>query len=212
MPSPSFLPFLSPMLALSGPLPERNDDFAYEFKWDGMRGIVALDHGRIRVTSRHGRDFTTHFPELQEFADATRRQRLLLDGEIICADDAGKPCFATLRNRIVLRDKIKIAAAARRAPVMFMAFDLLHVAGKDLTPLPYTERRARLDGLGLRGRHWETPHRRRNHPTYDPRAEPRRRRREAAQQPLRVRPAFRRMGEDQELPDADVHGRRLHRR
>jgi len=135
----------------------RNDDFAFEFKWDGMRAIVALDRGCIRVTSRHGRDFSGHYPELQELAHAARRQRLLLDGEIICADVAGKPCFDTLRERIVLRDRNKIAAAARRAPVMFMVFDLLHANGKDLTALAYTERRARLDDLGLRGRHWETP-------------------------------------------------------
>jgi bifunctional non-homologous end joining protein LigD len=42
-------------------------------------------------------------------------------------------------------------------PARFMAFDLLWHDGRDLTELPYTERRAALEALDLNGACWQTP-------------------------------------------------------
>jgi bifunctional non-homologous end joining protein LigD len=43
------------------------------------------------------------------------------------------------------------------APLTFIAFDVLAVEGANVMGLPYSERRAVLDGLGLNGRFWRTP-------------------------------------------------------
>ena len=43
---------------------------------------------------------------------------------------------------------------AREVPVTFLAFDLLHLDGLDQTGLPYRDRRARLEELGLDGERW----------------------------------------------------------
>ena len=50
---------LAPMLATAGPLAVgRPDEWAYEFKWDGVRAIVRVEDGRPRATTRNGNDIT----------------------------------------------------------------------------------------------------------------------------------------------------------
>ena len=61
---------LAPMLATPGVLPEDGGDWAFEFKWDGVRVLLWIDGGRPRAVSRGGREITTAFPELREMAAA----------------------------------------------------------------------------------------------------------------------------------------------
>ena len=51
------------MLVSRGPLPS-GPGLAYEVKWDGIRGQVALHDGAVTVRSRPGRDCSESFPEL----------------------------------------------------------------------------------------------------------------------------------------------------
>jgi bifunctional non-homologous end joining protein LigD len=44
--------------------------------------------------------------------------------------------------------------AATHTPVTFIAFDLLHLEGQDLTGLPLVERKRHLDELHLMGPAW----------------------------------------------------------
>ena len=57
--------FVSPMLVSRGPLPT-GPSWAYEVKWDGIRGQVALREGAVTVRSRPGRDCSECFPELAD--------------------------------------------------------------------------------------------------------------------------------------------------
>ena len=61
----------------------------------------------------------------------------MLDGEVIVQDERGASDFEALQN----------ALRSRRAPLLYYAFDLLHLDGKDLRPRPLTERRALLKKL-----------------------------------------------------------------
>ncbi|MGH7777235.1 MAG: DNA polymerase ligase N-terminal domain-containing protein, partial [Candidatus Dormibacterales bacterium] len=55
---------LEPMLAKPATgLPENPERWAFEFKWDGVRAIVRLDHGSVRALSRKGEDVTRRYPE-----------------------------------------------------------------------------------------------------------------------------------------------------
>jgi len=45
---------LKPMLATARNLPPDDGSWAYEFKWDGIRALVAVDGGRARARSRTG--------------------------------------------------------------------------------------------------------------------------------------------------------------
>ena len=42
-------------------------------------------------------------------------------------------------------------------PVTYMVFDILYLEGRKLLDVPYTQRRERLEGLGLDGPNWQTP-------------------------------------------------------
>ena len=54
--------FVSPMLVSRGPLPD-GPGFAYEVKWDGIRGQVTVHEGGVTVRSRPGRDCSEWFPK-----------------------------------------------------------------------------------------------------------------------------------------------------
>ena len=73
---------------------------------------------------------------------------LQLDGELVAFDEQGRPAFYRLCRRMLHRDG--------RIPVVLVAFDVLAVEGEATLRRPFAERRERLEGLGLHGRHWQT--------------------------------------------------------
>lgn len=137
---------IEPMMAsLRHGLPHDDDRYGWEFKWDGVRAIAYVSGGQIRLLSRTGKDMTGSYPEL---AVLTRRvdAPVIVDGEII-AIGQGRPDFELLQSRMHVRhppDRL-----VRRAPVQLYLFDLLHLGGQSLLPVPYTGRRERLEELGL---------------------------------------------------------------
>lgn len=139
------VPHIEPMAAEVGELPPDDGRWAFEPKWDGMRALVELDAGTVRLRARSGRDVTVEFPELA--ALATVADHAVLDGEIVALDEAGRPSFARLQPRFGVTDPTVAAARARAIPVTFVAFDLLHLAGHDAWQLPYRDRRALLEQL-----------------------------------------------------------------
>ena len=44
----------------------------FEVKWDGIRAQLRVDHGRVTLRTRPGRDATSDFPELAELGAALR--------------------------------------------------------------------------------------------------------------------------------------------
>lgn len=148
------LPQLSPMLATLGPLPEP-PAWGYEFKWDGVRAVVYLDDGRIRVASRNERDITDSYPELRGLLSRFPRRRLILDGEIITLDPGGAPSFSLLQQRMHVRTPSPALRA--RVPVQLYVFDLLHQANQSTTDLPYTQRRQMLHDLAIDDDAAQTP-------------------------------------------------------
>src|SRR5436309_5388883 len=55
---------IEPMLARAELKPPDSKDYFYEVKWDGIRAIISLDEGAIRIRGRNGMDLTRQFPEL----------------------------------------------------------------------------------------------------------------------------------------------------
>lgn len=149
-------PRLDPMLATSGRLPSAADDeqFGYEVKWDGIRAVGYLNGGRLRLLSRSGRDVTSAFPELAP-PTVLDSHTIVLDGEIVAFDEAGKPSFGELQPRIHVRDnhvrdKAEMPRQSASSSVIgYVVFDLLHLDGHDLTGLGYRERRELLGSLGI---------------------------------------------------------------
>src|SRR6476660_9890728 len=132
------------------------DGWSYEIKWDGIRGLVALEAGRVGITSRLGNDLSDRYPGLAGLADAADAP-VLLDGEIVAFDDAGRPSFEVLQRRMHVVDARRQAQFAAEQPVAFMVFDVLWHAGTSLLDVEYLDRRGVLTSLALTGPNWQTP-------------------------------------------------------
>src|SRR5438477_11167211 len=89
------------MLATPGPLPN-GADWAYEFKWDGVRAIATISGGVARLHARSGAEITIAYPELATLGSAVGDA--VLDGEIVALDDRGRPSFTLLAERMHVRD------------------------------------------------------------------------------------------------------------
>lgn len=148
---------LVPMLAKPGELPAKDDGWAYEVKWDGVRALASLQPGRLRLQSRNLLDITAQYPELRGLVEALGAHDAVLDGEIVAFDDEGRPSFERLQQRMHHTSEATIRRRARTYPVTYVVFDLLFLDGRSVMSLPYTERRALLEGLALDGPHWQTP-------------------------------------------------------
>ena len=144
-----------PMLATAGQLPTAAEDahWGYEFKWDGVRAVAAVQGGVLALTSRKGTSITVRYPEVARLPGALAGHDAIVDGEIVAMDEHGRPDFGALQNRMH-RTGPEVPALAAAKPVTYLVFDLLSWDGEDLTGLPYAERRRRLDALGLAGHRW----------------------------------------------------------
>jgi bifunctional non-homologous end joining protein LigD len=159
-PPPSWEPLpqdLRPMLTQAGSLPAHDEGWAYEFKWDGVRALVFVDGGRIRIVTRNGNDVTATYPELRALGEALGSHQAVLDGELVALDEQGRPSFGVLQERIHVAAESRARRLAQSVPVSYFLFDLLYLDGRSLTALPYDERRRALEGLALAGPAWQTP-------------------------------------------------------
>jgi bifunctional non-homologous end joining protein LigD len=129
------------MLAESRERPFTAPGWLFELKLDGYRALAARD-GSARLLSRNGNDLAACFPEVVQALRAFPYERLVLDGELVTLDDAGRPSFQRLQQRAQLRRPIDIRHAAVECPVTYYAFDLLAFEDFDLRGLPLSERKS----------------------------------------------------------------------
>ena len=120
------------------------EDWAAEWKWDGIRAQIVRRAGGVFVWSRGEELVTDRFPEVSTIARALP-EGCVVDGELVAWRDAAPAPFALLQQRIARRTLS--AAVLARAPVAFIAYDLLERDGEDLRAQPFSARRARLEQL-----------------------------------------------------------------
>ena len=144
------------MLAIAGPLPAPRDEdrWAFEMKWDGVRAVVYVEGGDVRVLTRNDREVVATYPELRGLADAVPGP-VILDGEIVAMDSKGRPSFGELQARMHVQQPS--AALRAQVPVSLLLFDVLHAGGESRLSRTYDQRRSVLEDLGLDGPHWATP-------------------------------------------------------
>lgn len=138
------------MLAKAGGLP-KDDGWGFELKWDGIRALAFVRGGKLRMQSRRMEDVTFRYPELAPIAEALGGRDAVLDGEVVARDTDGRPRFQLVQRRMGLTSKGAVDARRLQTPVDFVAFDLVHLDGRDLREAPYSERRELLAGLSLDG-------------------------------------------------------------
>jgi bifunctional non-homologous end joining protein LigD len=145
---------IHPMLAsLRHALPADEESYGWELKWDGLRAVAYVSQGQVRLVSRNDKEMASSYPELTELASRVK-DPVICDGEIVALHD-GRPDFGLLQSRMhVLRPEDKLL---RDVPVHYFIFDVLHQGSESLLETPYTERRARLEALGLDSGPFRTP-------------------------------------------------------
>src|SRR5690606_9272149 len=89
--------FIKPMLCKVAEKVFDDEEWAFEIKWDGYRAIADLRNDQIKFYSRNGIDFSNRFRKITN-ALKFQNHELILDGEIVAFDDAGKPNFQWLQN------------------------------------------------------------------------------------------------------------------
>jgi bifunctional non-homologous end joining protein LigD len=114
--------------------PFDSDEFLFELKIDGFRALAHIEAGKGELISRNGNVFRGFADLAIWIAEHLHVKSAVLNGEIACVDELGRPVFRDL--------------LFRRRECVFIAFDLLFLNGKDLRTLPLLERKALLKKSG----------------------------------------------------------------
>ena len=120
------------MHATELPRPFHRPGWVYEEKYDGWRMVAEKVDSQVSFTSRNGLDHMRRFPELAKAVADLDAPSIVLDGEVAIFDRQLISRFQWLRTR----PKHEVMT-----PPMYMVFDLLELAGKDLRTRPLRERR-----------------------------------------------------------------------
>jgi bifunctional non-homologous end joining protein LigD len=138
----SFPAPIPPMLAQLGTLPT-GGGWAYEYKWDGVRAVIYVIGGEVRILSRNERDVTAAYPDVAEAVAG--RTDMILDGEIVAPDQDDRPSFARLQRRMNVHQPSPELISG--TPLHYNVFDVLALRGKSLLDEPFAARRKRLESL-----------------------------------------------------------------
>src|SRR6478672_4911955 len=111
-------------------LPE--GDWLYEIKHDGYRALAFKDGKDVRLVSRSNKEF--NYPQLVDALKSLPTKHVVLDGEIAALDEKGRSSFQLLQ----------IFKSSGGVPLVYYAFDLLFLEGKDLRKEPLDARRKML--------------------------------------------------------------------
>ena len=107
----------------------------HEVKFDGWRAQLHVDGDGYALFTKNGADYTKRLNQIAHIAKSVPAKNAILDCELIACDDTGMPCFRTLME------------LGNKATLCLVAFDLLHLDGVRLTPIPIEERKAILKML-----------------------------------------------------------------
>jgi len=120
------------------------DEWQYEPKWDGFRGVLENDGDELALWSRNERPLLRYFPELRPLGDLLPPHSAL-DGEIVIARD-GVLDFDSMQTRLHPAES-RIRRLSAEIPAQFVVFDVLLWDGEPVWKLPLEERRRRVEAL-----------------------------------------------------------------
>jgi DNA ligase-1 len=128
------------------------DEYAAEWKWDGIRVQLVHAGGETRVYSRTGDDISGSFPDVAE----AFRTRAVLDGELLVRGEAqgsrleveSAASFNALQQRLGRKNVTQKMLGAY--PAFVRLYDILFDDDEDLRELPWEQRRTRLEQFAPR--------------------------------------------------------------
>lgn len=135
--------FVMPCLATLVDKAPEGKRWEHELKFDGYRIQARLDHGKVKLLTRKGLDWTDRFPSVAQSVAELKAKTALIDGEVVVEDSKGISRFSLLQQDL---------SAGRHSRMVLYVFDLMHLDGADLTGLPLAARKVALARL-MRRRH-----------------------------------------------------------
>jgi bifunctional non-homologous end joining protein LigD len=126
--------FIEPMkAALVEHLP-KGPQWIYELKFDGVRALGIKDGSKVRLISRAAKDLGSKYALVLEALKKLPAKSAVLDGEVVAIDESGRSSFQLLQSYQM--------PSGKKPPLIYYAFDLLQLDGKDLCGLPLLQRKA----------------------------------------------------------------------
>jgi bifunctional non-homologous end joining protein LigD len=126
--------FVEPMKALLAEKLPRSDHWIYEIKFDGVRALAIRNGARVELVSRAGNTLGPKFPQLVAALQRLDSKAFVLDGEIVALDPEGRSSFQLLQSYG--------NAGFNKPPLLYYAFDLLNLDGRDTSSLPLEQRKS----------------------------------------------------------------------
>ena len=127
------LEFIPPQIPTRVEQPPDDEGWVHEVNLDGYRTQIIVDKGGVRLYSKNGRDWTTKYWPIALEVELPCRAAII-DGEVIVPGEQGAP------------DCPALEAAIWNEPsrLVFVAFDILHLDGRNLSSLPLLQRKQAL--------------------------------------------------------------------
>ncbi|MGE5613366.1 MAG: DNA ligase D [Bacillota bacterium] len=117
----------------------QGDDWLYELKYDGYRIIAYLENNSVRLVTRNGHDYTGKFRDIAlSLIDWAGGRAMVLDGEMVVADEKGRTDFQALQSYMKNPGSKKLT---------YIIFDLLALDGEDMRKQSLAERKETLEAL-----------------------------------------------------------------
>jgi ATP-dependent DNA ligase len=116
---------------------------SFEPKWDGFRCIVFRDGDDLDLQSRNQKPLLRYFTELREPLLEALPDRVVLDGELVVANERGLDFDALQLRQHPAASRVKKLAA--EIPASYVAFDILALDDRSLLDVPFGERRKTLE-------------------------------------------------------------------
>jgi ATP-dependent DNA ligase len=123
-----------PSLVAEPPMGER---WIHEIKFDGFRTVLVIEDGEARAFTRNRLDWSDRYRPIVEPAGKLRCRSAVIDSEVVVFDGDGRSDFHAVKTAISLGGR----------GLVFIAFDLMFLDGKDLRTLPIEDRRTELRQL-----------------------------------------------------------------
>src|SRR3989449_392567 len=136
-----------PMLAETREQPFSKPGWLFELKLDGYRVRAGREQGEARLLTRKGNNLPAASPELARALAALPFEGFILDAELVVPDEAGRPNFQRLQNRVGVSRGLEVRRGAVETPAVLYVFDLLAFEGYDLRPLSLEQRKALLEQI-----------------------------------------------------------------
>ena len=133
------LPRVQPIIPTWRMEPFDDPEWLFEFKYDGFRGLFYLEQGRCRFITRNGNVMSRFEVLADQVAAVLDFDEAVIDGEVIAADETGRPQFYELLRvprsaSYVSSGSTAPTCALCRSPSVDRAFSALFRRGRRSFP------------------------------------------------------------------------------